>query len=141
MDRCRSELRPSRLGKHVVLAFAALVMLMLLWWWPSTGGLRTVSLLVMILVIRETCILIGYIKAVNGTLRLLERGELQWKGERWFAQSKPLIFSWGLFLRLRSEQGRSCGLWLMQDALPESEWRGWRRELLHQNITTMRPFQ
>ncbi|GKX62754.1 membrane protein [Pragia fontium] len=73
-----------------------------------------------------------HIQRMQGEMLLLNNGVIQWQRNEWKIKGKPIMFSWGISLKLVSITGkhRRRRVWLAIDSMDTESWRSLRFQLL-----------
>ncbi|AKJ41226.1 protein YgfX [Pragia fontium] len=113
-----------------LLIHGALVLLVLLS--PWNDGYWPLWLSLVTLVIFDCLRSQRHIQRMQGEMLLLNNGVIQWQRNEWKIKGKPIMFSWGISLKLVSITGkhRRRRVWLAIDSMDTESWRSLRFQLL-----------
>ncbi|SUB81440.1 Protein of uncharacterised function (DUF1434) [Pragia fontium] len=113
-----------------LLIHGALVLLVLLS--PWNDGYWPLWLSLVTLVIFDCLRSQRHIQRMQGEMLLLNNGVIQWQRNEWKIKGKPIMFSWGISLKLASITGkhRRRRVWLAIDSMDTESWRSLRFQLL-----------
>ncbi|MGP4129654.1 protein YgfX [Pantoea tagorei] len=123
------KLRPSRLARllHGVLASGALLIVAAA---PLPAFFWLIKLPLLLLMLRECRQQQCRLAQRRGMLQHKSDDSWRWQGGRWRIAGPIRWLPGAALLVLRSEKGRTLRLWLLQDMMPDAQWRALRARLL-----------